>query len=50
MTRLDAEHDSDTLALLFRGILRSTLVAATFLVMVFHFFGGTIYHAWLGDR
>ena len=50
MTRLDAEDNSASLVILFRGILRSTLVAATFLVIVFHFFGGTIYHAWLGDK
>ena len=50
MTRLDAEDNSATLVILFRGILRTTLVAATFLVIVFHFWGGTIYHAWLGDK
>jgi O-antigen/teichoic acid export membrane protein len=50
MTRLDAERNNDKLALLFRGILRTTLVATTCLVIVFHFWGGTIYHAWLGDR
>jgi O-antigen/teichoic acid export membrane protein len=49
MTRLDAEGNNEGLEKLFRGIMRSTLVGATFLVIIFHFFGGRIYHAWLGD-
>jgi len=47
MTRLDAQQDNDKFLLLFRGILRSTLVAAVVFMTVFHFFGGYIYHAWL---
>ncbi len=50
MTRLDAEGNNDKLQLLFRGILRTTMVATTCLVIVFHFWGGAIFHAWLGNR
>ncbi len=47
MTRLDAQQDIDKFMVLFRGILRSTLIAAIVFMTVFHFFGGYIYHAWL---
>jgi O-antigen/teichoic acid export membrane protein len=47
MTRLDAQQDIDKFMVLFRGILRSTLVAAILFMTVFHFFGGYLYHAWL---
>jgi O-antigen/teichoic acid export membrane protein len=49
MTRLDAEQSIDGLHILFRAVLRSTLIVAAVLVTIFHFFGGSIYHLWLGD-
>ncbi len=48
MTRLDALQHPDKLKILFRVILRSTLAGATIFTFVFHFFGGEIYHFWLG--
>jgi len=47
MTRLDANGDIDKFLLLFRLILRSTLIAAIFFITIFHFYGGAIYHFWL---
>jgi O-antigen/teichoic acid export membrane protein len=47
MTRLDAQEDMDKFLALFRVILRSALVAAIFFIMIFHFYGGYIYHFWL---
>jgi O-antigen/teichoic acid export membrane protein len=47
MTRLDAQDDIDKFLLLFRLILRSTLIAAVFFITIFHFYGGFIYHFWL---
>jgi O-antigen/teichoic acid export membrane protein len=48
MTRLDAVQHPDKLKVLFRAILRSTLAGATVFIGIFHFFGGEIYHLWLG--
>ncbi len=47
MTRLDAQQDFDKFMVLFRLILRSTLMAAILFMTIFHFFGEYIYHAWL---
>jgi O-antigen/teichoic acid export membrane protein len=47
MTRLDAQGDIDKFLLLFRLILRSTLIAAILFITIFHFYGGFIYHFWL---
>jgi O-antigen/teichoic acid export membrane protein len=47
MTRLDAQDDIDKFLILFRLILRSTLIASIFFIILFHFYGGFIYHAWL---
>jgi O-antigen/teichoic acid export membrane protein len=47
MTRLDAQDDIDKFLILFRLILRSTLVAAILFITIFHFYGGFIYHFWL---
>jgi O-antigen/teichoic acid export membrane protein len=47
MTRLDAQGENDKFLALFRVILRSTLVAAVFFIMIFHFYGGHIYNFWL---
>lgn len=48
MTRLDVVQHPDKLKILFRAILRSTLAGATVFIGIFHFFGGEIYHLWLG--
>jgi O-antigen/teichoic acid export membrane protein len=47
MTRLDAQQDMDKFLVLFRVILRTTLMASILFITVFHFFGGHIYHFWL---
>jgi O-antigen/teichoic acid export membrane protein len=47
MTRLDAQQDMDKFLDLFRVILRSTLSASVLFMMIFHCFGGFIYHFWL---
>ena len=47
MTRLDAQEDMDKFLLLFRAILRSTLMVSIFFITIFHFYGGYIYHFWL---
>jgi O-antigen/teichoic acid export membrane protein len=47
MTRLDAQQDMDKFLVLFRVILRTTLMASILFITVFHFFGGYIYHFWL---
>lgn len=47
ITRLDAQDDIDKFLILFRLILRSTLIAAVFFITIFHFYGGFIYHFWL---
>jgi O-antigen/teichoic acid export membrane protein len=47
MTRLDAQEDIDKFLLLFRLILRSTLIASILFITIFHFYGGFIYHFWL---
>jgi O-antigen/teichoic acid export membrane protein len=47
LTRLDSQQESDKFLILFRGILRSTLVATVLFVTVFHFYGSAIYHFWL---
>jgi len=49
MTRLDAQHNSEGLYILFRAILRSSLIFTGVLVVFFHFFGAAIYQMWLGD-
>lgn len=48
MIRLDAVQHPDKLKILFRAIFRSTFAGGTVLIGVFHFFGGEIYHLWLG--
>jgi O-antigen/teichoic acid export membrane protein len=50
MTRLDAQQDVNGLYTLFRAILRSSLFLAAVLAAIFHFFGGAIYHLWLGGE
>jgi O-antigen/teichoic acid export membrane protein len=50
MTRLDAQQDVDGLYTLFRAVLRSSLFLAAVLASIFHFFGGAIYHLWLGSE
>jgi len=50
MTRLDAQQDVDGLYTLFRAVLRSSLLLAAVLASIFHFFGATIYHLWLGGE
>jgi O-antigen/teichoic acid export membrane protein len=47
MTRLDAQDDTDKFFLLFRLILRSTLIGSIFFITIFHFYGDFIYHFWL---
>jgi O-antigen/teichoic acid export membrane protein len=47
MTRLDAQEDMDKFLLLFRAILRSTLMVSIFFITIFHFYGGYVYHFWL---
>jgi len=47
MTRLDAQEDIDKFLLLFRAILRSTLMVSILFITIFHFYGGYIYHFWL---
>jgi O-antigen/teichoic acid export membrane protein len=47
MTRLDSQDDIEKLQMLFRLVLRSTLIAAVFFIAIFHFYGGFIYHFWL---
>lgn len=47
MTRLDAQEDTDKFLLLFRLILRSTLICSIFFITIFHFYGDFIYHFWL---
>jgi O-antigen/teichoic acid export membrane protein len=47
MTRLDAQENTDKFLLLFRLILRSTLICSIFFITIFHFYGGFIYHFWL---
>ena len=50
ITRLDAQQDVDGLYKLFRALLRSSLLFAAVLASIFHFFGGAIYHLWLGGK
>jgi O-antigen/teichoic acid export membrane protein len=50
MTRLDAQQNVDGLYTLFRAVLRSSLILAAVLASIFHFFGDTIYHLWLGGE
>src|SRR5215213_7508004 len=50
MTRLDAQQNLDGLYTLFRAVLRSSLFLAAVLASIFHFFGGAIYHLWLGGK
>jgi O-antigen/teichoic acid export membrane protein len=47
MTRLDAQADMDKFLMLFRLILRSTLIGSIFFITIFHYYGGFIYHFWL---
>ncbi|MFZ5448748.1 MAG: hypothetical protein ACOZFS_08960 [Thermodesulfobacteriota bacterium] len=47
MTRLDVQDDVEKFLMLFRLILRSTLLASIFFITIFHFYGGFIYHFWL---
>jgi len=47
LTRLDAQQDMEKLLILFRVMLRSTLIGAIFFITIFHFYGGFIYHFWL---
>ncbi len=49
MTRLDSERDGVKLFILFRVILRSTLLMTTVLAILLHYWGGTLYHLWLGE-
>jgi O-antigen/teichoic acid export membrane protein len=47
LTRLDSQGDEEKFFLLFRGLFRTTLIAAVLLMALFHFWGGDIYHFWL---
>lgn len=47
MTRLDTQQDIDKFLVLFRLILRSTLIASVIFITIFHYFGGYLYHFWL---
>jgi O-antigen/teichoic acid export membrane protein len=47
LTRLDAQADREKFLALFRIILRSTLMATIFFIIIFHFYGGYIYQFWL---
>jgi O-antigen/teichoic acid export membrane protein len=49
MTRLDAERDADKLFILFRAILRTTLLIATAFTIILHYWGSSLYHLWLGQ-
>ena len=48
LTRLDVEQETDKLFVMFRTIIRSTLVVAAVIIVTLYFFGGTIYRLWLG--
>ncbi len=48
LTRLDTERDHRKLLALFRVMLRSSLVGAATLTIVFYYFGGEIIGLWLG--
>jgi O-antigen/teichoic acid export membrane protein len=50
MTRLDSQQNPEKFLALFRGILRSTLMATVVFAMVFHFYGSTIYSVWLHKK
>jgi O-antigen/teichoic acid export membrane protein len=47
LTRLDAQEDMEKFLILFRVLLRATLIGTVFFITVFHLFGGFIYHVWL---
>lgn len=47
LTRLDAQGDIGTLHALFRAVLRSSMVAATFIAFLLHSYGKEIYQVWL---
>lgn len=48
LTRLDTEQDHRKLSILFRAMLRSSLVGAALLTVIFYYFGGEIIGLWLG--
>jgi len=47
LTRLDAQGDEEKFFLLFRGVFRTTLVAAAIFIALLHFWGETLYNFWL---
>ncbi len=50
MTHYDAIEDQRKQRLLFRSILRTSLIAAVMLASVLYFFAGTLYVLWLHNR
>ena len=50
MTRLDAEHNDAHTTILFRFILRTTLLALVILIVIFYFLGEPIYKFWLQNE
>lgn len=50
MTRLDAVNDWEKVMVLFRGMLRTTVVVSFVFVIVFHYLGQTIYEFWLARK
>lgn len=48
MTRLHARDEPGKLLVLFRVVLRTTLVAAVGFIGIFHYFGEQIFELWLG--
>jgi O-antigen/teichoic acid export membrane protein len=49
-TRLDAQQDYDKLLILFRIVMRSTLVLTAFTIVLLHFWGSDMYHFWLNKQ
>jgi len=50
MTSLFAREEAEKLRRLFRATLRATLVSAVIFIAIFHYFGGVIFHLWLGNK
>jgi O-antigen/teichoic acid export membrane protein len=48
LTKLDAEGKHKELAVLFRWVVRTTLISTVIAALALHFFGGWIYIYWLG--
>lgn len=49
MTKFEAEHDNLRLTMLFKALLRTTMVATIGIIFLLASFGGTVYEIWLGE-